>query len=179
MTAALRPVRPAGHKPTCDCEPCASYWAAAFRFEIQTRRREHERIEHELLAEQRFAAPKKIPLVGDGLDDNPEAAALWLECFRRAWERQETIGFDMKNAAAVWTAKDAAFRESVEETQRRLAQRQAEAHPTPEMESGKQRRLQRQIKRLRALARSPFPEEAASAAAMADALQAQLEGRAC
>lgn len=178
MTAALRPVRPAGHKPTCDCDPCASYWAAAFRFELQVRRREHQRIENEELATKSWATPGRILLVGDGLDDNPEVAALWLDCFRRAWERQETIGFDVKDARAAWAAKDAAFRESVEETQRRLEQQRAEARPTPEMENGKARRLRRQIKRLRALARSPEPEEAKRAAALAEELQAKLEAMA-
>jgi hypothetical protein len=175
MTAALRPVRPAGHRATCDCEPCASYWAAAFRFEVQVRRREHERIENELLAAQTWAAPQKLRLVGDGLDENPEVAALWLDAFRRAWERQETIGFNLQDARAVWADKDAAFRESVEQTQRRIDQQQDERHPTPELESGKQRRLQRQIKRLRALARSPVPAEAERAAALADELQVKLD----
>lgn len=175
MTAALRPVRPAGHRATCDCEPCASYWTAAFRFEIQVRRKEHERIEHDLLAEKSWAPPTKLLLVGDGLDENPEVAALWLDCFRRAWERQEQIGFDVKNPAAAWAAKDAAFKESVEQTQRRLDQQRAERHPTPEYESGRQRRLRRRVKRLRALERSPEPAEAARARELADELERKME----
>lgn len=178
MTAALRPVRPAGHKPTCDCDPCASYWSSAFRFEVQLRRREHKRIEDELLAQQVWAAPGRQLLVGDGLDDNPEVAALWLSCFREAWERQETIGFDLQDARAVWAAKDAAFADSVKETQRRLEQRERGAAASPEKEGAEQRRLRRRIKLLRALARSPFPEEAHSAAARADELQARLEAMA-
>lgn len=178
MTAALRPVRPAGHKPTCDCDPCATYWCAAFRFELQVRRREHQRIENDELAQKMWATPGRQLLVGDGIDENPEVAALWLRCFREAWERQETIGFDVGDAAAAWAAKDAAFRESVERTQRRLERMQAEAHPTPEMETGRARRLRRQLKSLRALSRSPVPAEAERAAALADELQAKLEAMA-
>jgi tetratricopeptide (TPR) repeat protein len=103
------------------------------------------------------------------------AQAKAIDAFRRAWERQETIGFNLQDARAVWAAKDAAFRESVEQTQRRIDQQQDERHPTPELESGKQRRLQRQIKRLRALARSPVPAEAERAAALADELQVKLD----
>lgn len=178
MTAALRPVRPAGHKPTCECDPCASYWSAAFRFEIQVRRREHKRIEDEELARQVWAAPRRQLLVGDGLDDNPEVAALWLRCFREAWERQETIGFDVKDPRAAWAAKDAAFNDSVRETQRRLEQRERGAAASLEKEGAEQRRLRRRIKLLRALARSPYPEEAARAAERAAALEQKLEAMA-
>lgn len=170
MTAALRPVRPAGHRATCDCEPCASYWAAAFRFEIQTRRREHERLERDI------GGPGATGrLVGDGLEENPEVAALWLRCFREAWERQERIGFDLKNTAAVWAAKDAAFSDSVRETQRAQEHKRRSAEASPEREGAEQKRLRRRIKLLRALSKSPFPEEAARAAERAAELQRRLE----
>lgn len=66
MTPAVRPVRPTGHKATCDCDPCATYWCGAFRFELQVRRKEHQAIENELLAGQAWAPPGHHGPVGTG-----------------------------------------------------------------------------------------------------------------